>query len=340
DQRMYEIYGFEHLGRPATYQDWLDCLHADDRDAADAALHSALEGDQDFDIEFRVWRHSDGQLRWVKATAMVQRAPEGTPLRMTGINYDITERKQAETQLMQTAAQLQASNQELEAFAYSVSHDLRSPLRAIDGFSRALLEDYGHQFDSEGKDYFERIRSNISRMGMLIDDLLRLSRVSRAEMHYGTVNLSDLAQEQIRDLQAAEPNRQVNVAIAPDVIVEADSTLMRVVLTNLLQNAWKFTSHHATAQIEFGVIREGEQPTYFVRDDGAGFDMTYANKLFGVFQRLHNTHEFPGTGIGLATVQRAIHRHGGQVWAEGAIERGATLYFTLPNSHPHRSLEV
>ncbi|HEY9646744.1 MAG TPA: PAS domain-containing protein, partial [Chroococcidiopsis sp.] len=147
DQRMYEIYGLQDLGRPATYQDWLDCLHVDDRDTAEAALHSALQGNQDFDIEFRIWRHSDGQLRWVKATAMVQRDPEGRPLRMTGINYDITERKQAETQLMQTAAQLQASNQELEAFAYSVSHDLRSPLRAIDGFSRALLEDYGHQFD-------------------------------------------------------------------------------------------------------------------------------------------------------------------------------------------------
>lgn len=243
---------------------------------------------------------------------------------------DITSRKQAETQLLQTTAQLEASNRELEAFAYSVSHDLRAPLRAIDGFSKALLEDYGDQFDAEGQDYFDRIRHNVQRMGMLIDDLLSLSRVSRYEMQRRTVNLSRLVQEQATELQASAPDRQVEFTIAPNAIVSADLTLMRVVINNLLENAWKFTSHHSSACIEFGIIKQKGRLVYFVRDDGAGFDMTYADKLFGVFQRLHNTHEFPGTGIGLATVQRAIHRHGGQVWAKSFVEQGATIYFTIP----------
>lgn len=244
---------------------------------------------------------------------------------------DITDRKRVEEQLLQTTAQLQASNRELEAFAYSVSHDLRSPLRAIDGFSKALLEDYGDQFDDEGKDYFDRIRRNVQRMGMLIDDLLRLSRVSRSEMRYTVVNLSALVQEQVQELQVSEPSRRVECVIAPHAIVTADLTLMRVVISNLLQNAWKFTNHHSCARIEFGIIKQDEWPVYFIRDDGAGFDMTYSSMLFGVFQRLHNTHEFPGTGIGLATVQRAIHRHGGRVWAEAAVEQGATIYFTVPS---------
>ena len=245
---------------------------------------------------------------------------------------NISDRKQSEVKLQQTTIQLEASNKELEAFAYSVSHDLRSPLRAIDGFSKALLEDYGDQFGAEGKDYFDRIRHNVGRMGMLIDDLLRLSRVSRSEMQYSIVNLSTLVQEYLHELQTIDPDRQVIVGIAPEAIVFADLTLMRVVISNLLQNAWKFTSHHATARIEFGAVQRDGQSIYFVRDDGAGFDMVYAKMLFGVFQRLHNTHEFPGTGIGLATVQRVIHRHGGQVWAEAAVEQGATVYFTVSHS--------
>jgi light-regulated signal transduction histidine kinase (bacteriophytochrome) len=173
-------------------------------------------------------------------------------------------------------------------------------------------------------------------MGDLIEDLLRLSRVSRSEMQYNNVNLSMLVSEQFDELQAINPERQVEIAIAPNVCVSADKTLMRVVISNLIQNAWKFTSHHPTALIEFGVIssenQQDDQFTYFVRDDGAGFDINYSKMLFGVFQRLHNTNEFAGTGIGLATVQRAIHRHGGRVWAEGAVEQGATIYFTVPNA--------
>ncbi len=328
DERMYEIYGLQQLNRTTVYQDWAARLHPDDLEPAETALQAAIRGEGDYDMEFRIWR-TDGKPRWVRSTALVQRNKQGEALRMIGINYDITDRKQSEAKLLQTQAQLETSNQELEAFAYSVSHDLRSPLRAIDGFSKALLEDYGDQFDDEGKNYFERIRHNIQRMGMLIDDLLRLSRVSRSEMRYSAVNLSVLVQEQIKELQASEPERQVEFIVAPEAIVSADLTLMRVVISNLLENAWKFTSHHATAQIEFGIIKQDEQSIYFVRDDGAGFDMAYSAMLFGVFQRLHNTNEFPGTGIGLATVQRAMYRHSGQIWAEAAVEQGATIYFRI-----------
>ena len=274
-----------------------------------------------------------GTPKWWDVVVTPMQDEAGQVTQFLAVSRDITVLKQAEVEFLQTTAQLEASNKELEAFAYSVSHDLRSPLRAIDGFSRALLEDYGDQFGAEGKDYFDRIRHNVGRMGTLIDDLLNLSRVSRSEMQYNAVNLSTLVQEQLHELQALEPERQVIGVVAPGAIVSADATLMRVVISNLLQNAWKFTSHHATAHIEFGIMQREEQSIYFIRDDGAGFDMAYANMLFGVFQRLHNTHEFPGTGIGLATVQRAIHRHGGKVWAEGAVEQGATFYFTVPHSH-------
>lgn len=237
-------------------------------------------------------------------------------------------------------AQLQTSNRELEAFAYSVSHDLRAPLRAISGFSEALIEDYGTAFDAEAELYFTRIQKNILRMEQLIADLLTLSRVARATIRLRRVNLSALAEELIHDLQAAEPERQVEVEILPDITVFADETLMRVVLSNLLQNAWKFTSRRTTARIEFGTTDREGQRIYWIRDDGAGFDMTYARKLFGVFQRLHSAHEFAGTGIGLATVQRAIHRHGGTIWAEGAVEQGAAFYFTVPGAAVSPNLSV
>ena len=331
DDQMYELYGITSDEFQGVYDAWLSRLHPDDRPMAETAIQQALAGEKEYDLEFRVV-HPDGSIHFIKANALVQRTDRGEPQRMVGINFDITDRKQAETTIQQTAAQLKASNRELEAFAYSVSHDLRAPLRAINGFSKALLEDYGGIFDEEAQDYFGRICSNVNRMSLLIDDLLNLSRVSRSDIRCTMVNLSTLAQELINELQTSEPMRSVEWIIAPEAIVCADATLMRVVLTNLLDNAWKFTRHHPVARIEFGLICSDEQPTFFVRDNGAGFDMRYAKMLFGVFQRLHSIHEFPGTGIGLAAVQRAIHRHGGCVWAESAVEQGATFYFTLPNS--------
>lgn len=337
---VFRIFGRDPAAGMPSFDELQRLYHPEDQLHHNQTVQRGLETGQPYDLECRAYR-PDGTLVYIQARGEPVFDSTGQLVQLVGTILDITDRKQAELTLQQTTAQLAASNQELEAFSYSVSHDLRSPLRAIDGFSRALIEDYGEYLDDQGRDYFDRIRRNIQRMGMLIDDLLRLSRVSRSEMHYVTVNLSTLVLEQVSELQVSEPNRQVDVVVAPDVLVSADATLMRVVISNLLQNAWKFTSHHPTARIEFGTTQVNGQLTYFVQDDGAGFDMAYANMLFGVFQRLHNTHEFPGTGIGLATVQRAIHRHGGRVWAEGQVEQGATIYFTLPftpiTTEGHRS---
>lgn len=249
---------------------------------------------------------------------------------------DVTQRKLIEEDiqklnedLKRRAAQLESANKELEAFAYSVSHDLRAPLRTIDGFSLALLEDYAGQIPDEGQDYLMRIRTAAQRMAQLIDDLLNLSRVSRAPIELMDINLSSLVHTVVRDLQQAQPQRIVEIVITPDLIVRGDQRLMRIVLENLFSNAWKFTSKQEYARIEFGVQDADHQRTYFVRDNGAGFDMIYASKLFGTFQRLHANTEFPGIGIGLAIVQRIIQRHAGHVWAEAAIDKGATFYFTL-----------
>lgn len=255
---------------------------------------------------------------------------------------DITERKQAENRikrlnddLKQRALKLESANKDLEAFSYSVSHDLRAPLRAVDGFSTMLLDRYGAQLDAQGRHYLQRVQEGAQRMGELINDLLVLSRITRSEMHSQVVDLSALARTIVTDLRKTQPERQVAFLIADDVVVDGDAGLLRAALENLLGNAWKYTSKHLAARIEFGVSHQDGQPVYFVRDDGVGFDMTYVGKLFGAFRRLHAADEFEGTGIGLATVQRIIHRHGGRVWAEGAVQQGATFYFTLPQSAVH-----
>ncbi|HZU54206.1 MAG TPA: ATP-binding protein, partial [Holophagaceae bacterium] len=242
--------------------------------------------------------------------------------------------RELEGRVSQRTAQMEMANQELEAFAYSVSHDLRAPLRGIDGFSQALMEDYGDQLDEAGRHYLSRVRAGTQRMGMLIDDLLRLSRVSRAQMQWGPVDLGPMAKAILDELRQQDAGRQVEVQIQDGLQASGDAHLLRIVLDNLLGNAWKYTSRHASARIEMGSLDKDGARAFFVKDDGAGFDMAYAHKLFGVFQRLHGAEEFPGTGVGLATVARIIHRHGGRIWAEGALEKGATFYFTLPGEGP------
>ncbi len=226
----------------------------------------------------------------------------------------------------------EAANRELEAFSYSVSHDLRAPLRSIDGFSLALLEDCYDQLSEEGRDYLRRVRAATQRMSQLIDDLLRLSRLTRSQLNIATVNLSALARQIFENLQDAEPHREVCWKVSDNVRALGDQELLGVVLENLIGNAWKFTSKTDQPVIEFGrMVFQGET-AYYVRDNGAGFDMAYADKLFSTFQRLHREDEFPGTGVGLSLVQRVIQRLGGRVWAEGAVGEGATFYFTL---HPN-----
>ena len=243
---------------------------------------------------------------------------------------DIPDLAATQEALSQRTIQLEAANRELESFSYSVSHDLQAPLRIINGFSQVLWENYLPNLDDRGKHYLQRIQANSKRMSDLIDALLQLSRVTRSQMKPVKVNLSAIAQDIIEELQAENPERQVEVKLAPNLETKGDPQLLRIVLWNLLHNAWKYTSKRSHPRIEFGIITENvPQPTYFIKDNGAGFDQTYVDKLFTAFQRLHSQAEFPGTGIGLATVQRIIYRHGGQVWAKGECDRGATIYFSL-----------
>ena len=235
-----------------------------------------------------------------------------------------------EQRVQERTTELAAANKELEAFSYSVSHDLRAPLRSLDGFSRILLEEYSPALDAQGQEHLQRIRHASQRMGQLIDNLLHLARITRAELRRASVDLTALARDILAELQAAEPERQVEVSLAAGLTVHGDARLLRVALTNLLGNAWKFTGKQAQARIEFGVLQAHGERAYYVRDNGAGFDMAYAQKLFGAFQRLHTESEFPGTGIGLAIVQRVILRHGGRLWAESAVGAGAAFFFTLP----------
>lgn len=234
-------------------------------------------------------------------------------------------------ELLASKAALEAANNELEAFSYSVSHDLRTPLRSINGFSQILLDDYASVLDEKGREHLARVRGSALRMAELIDDLLQLSRVTRTEIRRAHVDLSALARTIVEELRATAPDRAVDLTVEDGLVALADKNLVRVVFENLLGNAWKFTAHVAS-KIEVGSTRMGGEDVFFVRDNGAGFDMRHASKLFGPFQRLHSDHDFPGTGIGLATVQRIILRHRGRVWAEGAVQRGATVYFTLPAS--------
>src|SRR3989442_4075623 len=252
------------------------------------------------------------------ATDLEQRVEERT--------HALQERNEA---LRRNAAELLAANQELDAFAYSVSHDLRAPLRSIDGFSHVLLEDYAAQLDQAGQDSLHRVRAASQRMATLIDDLLKLARVTRAEMRTELVDLSGMARDIVAELQRATPERRVEFAIAPGLEARGDPRLLRVALDNLLRNGWKYTAKQARPQVEFASTNVNGERAFLVRDNGAGFDMKYADKLFGVFQRLHSAAEFEGTGVGLATVRRIITRHGGRIWAEGAVDRGATFYFTL-----------
>jgi signal transduction histidine kinase len=234
-----------------------------------------------------------------------------------------------EQRVQERTTELDNINKELEAFSYSVSHDLRAPLRAIDGFSQALLEDFSEKLDSSGQDHLQRVRLAAQRMSGLIDDLLNLSRVTRSEIRRENLDLSAVVRTVAEELQRGAPGRNVTFVIPEGLTVDGDSRLLRVAVENLLGNAWKYTSAHSCARIEFGLYQSNGRRAYFVRDDGAGFDPRYSDRLFGAFQRLHAMTEFPGTGIGLATVQRIIRRHGGEIWAEGAVEKGATFYFTL-----------
>jgi PAS domain S-box-containing protein len=334
------IHGYreqEILGRP------FSIFHSEEADwSPEAALQRAIAEGRFEDEGWRV--RKDGSRFWANTVLTPIRDEADRRLGFAKITRDLTEQKRAEEEIGRLNAdlerrvqvrtgELEAANAELEAFSYSVSHDLRAPLRAIDGFSHALMEDYPDQLPPAATDYLRRIVAGTRKMSDLIDGLLDLSRVSRAEMRWQEVDLSAMARQVAEGLQRSEPQRRVQWDIADALAARGDPRLLRVVLDNLIGNAWKFTGGKETARIQMGLRTNGER-AYFVADDGAGFDMAYAGKLFGAFQRLHNEREFEGTGIGLATVRRVVNRHGGRIWAEAEPGRGATFLFTLGPGMP------
>ncbi|MBI5687304.1 MAG: PAS domain S-box protein [Verrucomicrobia bacterium] len=330
--------GYEPGAFPGTYEAFLELVHPDSRDTLVAAQQRARDtGEYGAELKFQ---RRDGRVRWGLVRGQILYDDQGKPDRILGVDLDITKRKEAEEEVAklnaeleqrvkQRTAELAASNKELEAFCYSVSHDLRAPLRSIDGFSALVAERCSNILDATSLDYLQRARGAAQQMGHLINDLLQLSRVTRCELRQERVDLSAMAFAIADDLNNSQPDRQVSFAIEAGVVVFGDPRLLRIVLENLLNNAWKFTAMERQPRIEFGTRLENNLTTCFVRDNGAGFDMAYVHKLFEPFQRLHAVSEFPGTGVGLASVQRIIRRHAGRVWAEGAVNHGATFYFTL-----------
>jgi PAS domain S-box-containing protein len=332
--RHDQIFGYESLQPAWGAEIALSHVVPEDRDLFRASLAEAIETNG-FSIECRINRAGDRSLRWIAAQGRVYRNPEGKPVRMMGVIADTTERKQAEEtlerhrqELARSNADLALANKELEAFSYSVSHDLRAPLRHIDGFARILKEEHAAELSAEAQRYLDRVLHGVDLMGHLVDDMLTLARIGRRELVRRSTKLDALIRETIADLPETE-NRSIEWRIEPLPEVDCDPGLAKLVFTNLLANSLKFTRGRQPAVIEIGSLTEVSIVTLFVRDNGVGFDSTYADKLFGVFQRLHRQEDFEGTGVGLATVQRIVHRHGGTVWAESEVDRGATFFFTL-----------
>ncbi len=327
--RWKHMLGYEENEIGHRLEEWLGRIHLDDREAVEAKLEAHLRGESEsFESEHRMKLRS-GEYRWMLNRGLAVRDDHGAVVRMAGSQADIHERKEAEKELERRAAELANSNAELEQFAHSVSHDLRAPLRGINGFSQVLAEDYADRLDDEGRDYLRRVVAASARMGQLIDDILNLSRLARSELRWQRVDLSALVYDVAGEIQDAHPERRVELSVEDGHVVLGDASLLRVVLENLLSNAWKFTKNEAEPRIEFGGYQQNGVSVYYVWDNGVGFDMAYADQLFGDFRRLHSNEEYEGTGIGLATVARIIERHGGEVWAEGEEGRGATFYFKL-----------
>lgn len=367
-KRWMEMLGFAEHELPHHLDTYKRLAHPDDQRLAFRVLEANFNGSSSrYAMEQRMMC-KDGSWKWIVARGMVvEKDAQGRAVRMIGTHTDFTERRNAEmemarllesaeaarsalreanetmeSQVRERTAQLERANKELEAFSYSVSHDLRSPLRGIDGWSLALQEDYGAQLDATGREYLARIRSEAGRMGLLIDGMLEFARLSRTALAPRPLDLSAMASVVAERIRASHPERQIEFRIDAALQAEGDPRLLEAVLHNLLENASKFSASRRPAHIAFGrrwTTRPGAEAghaaqvqAFYVQDNGAGFDMQFAAKLFGVFQRLHRSSEYPGTGIGLATVQRIIQRHGGQVWAEAAPERGATFFFTLGGS--------
>ena len=338
---FHQILGCSPEEIQADVDSWYRCVHPEDCERVVHGIHQAIEsGQRVWSAEYRFCR-KDGSYAFIIDRGFVMHDARGKPMRMIGAMMDITQRRRAEEEIKQLNAdlekrvaertrQLEMANRELESFSYSVSHDLRAPLRAIQGFSKILLDEYRSQFPAEAVPYLDLIEGSGRRMGHLIDDLLALSKLGRHELRFSEINMRDLVEKVVVELLPAPVTRQIEFKLSRLPPCRADETLIRQVWINLLSNAIKFTGSREKAIIEVGSCHEAENEVYFVRDNGAGFDMAHAGRLFGVFQRLHSAEEFEGTGVGLAIVQRLVHRMGGRVWAESQLNEGAVFYFALP----------
>ena len=324
-ERLFHMSAEQTLGKPIS----IVYPEGSDEFLQNEVVKPALEKGN-HEIEVRLQR-ADGSIFPAHLSLSMLRNEQGDPVGIVGYSIDLSETKKREQQLSVLSRKLQESNKELEAFSYSVSHDLRSPLRSIDGFSLAIVEDYGDRLDDTGRDYLNRVRRAAQRMGTLIDELLELSRVNRAEMKIETLNLNEIAQRSFDDLAANQPERQVELEMEDNMQLQGDARLCAIVLDNLIGNAWKFTVQEEKPRITIKSLEDNPK-VFYISDNGVGFDMRHADKLFGAFQRLHQANEFPGTGVGLATVQRIINRHGGKIWAQSKPGEGATFFFTFdPN---------
>jgi PAS domain S-box-containing protein len=339
DNDLHKLFGLKPGEFRGTWKDSVRMIHPADRATVDQVIRRALEVRKEFVVEFRVvW--PDGAVHHLASRGKALFDEHGKPLRMTGVCMNITQSKEAEDEIRRLNAELEqrveertselaAANQELEAFTYSVSHDLRAPLRHIDAYARILCEEFASELPAPAQKYIERIRHGTDSMGELVDDLLNLGRVGRQELNWQLVDLNDLVDESIRDLDSEVRDRKIDWKISPLPQIRCDKGLVRQIFANLISNAVKYTRPRESAVIEIGQAGEQKDLAIFVRDNGVGFSMNYAHKLFGVFQRLHRADEFEGTGVGLAIVDRIVRKHGGRVWAEAELDRGAVFYFTL-----------
>jgi PAS domain S-box-containing protein len=345
NEALLAVFGYDpaEAGGPIAHAKawWTERIHSEDRARVEESFGAAATSASETWCQEYRFRRRDGSYAVVLDRGYIGRGPDGTAVRFIGSMADISAQKAAEERIRQLNARLEqivqdrtkelvAANKELESFCYSVSHDLRSPLRSIAGFSQAVLDDCVGSLGPDGQAHFRRIQAAVLRMSALIDGLLALSRLTRKEMERSPVDLSALAGAVVEELGRSDPGRRVDVDIEPGLAAVGDRQLIRAMLQNLLENAWKFTARRPEARIAFGRDAGDRRRPFFVRDNGAGFDMTFRDKLFNPFQRLHGDDEYPGNGIGLATVLRIVHRHGGRVWAEGRPGHGATFYFTLP----------
>jgi PAS domain S-box-containing protein len=341
---VYRVVGLNRTSHPPEPAQAIAGYDAESASIIDAAFRRLVAEAEPWDLELGLVR-GDGQRIWVRVIGLPA-IEGGRVVRVSGTISDVTDRRRAEEEIRTLnaeleqrvaarTAELERVNRELESFAYSVSHDLRAPLRAVDGFSKVLLDDHGEKLDEEGRHYLERVRAGAARMGTLIDEILQLSRLSRQQFERVPIDMSALAREVIAELKGVEPDRRVEVEIQDGLLAAGDLELVRAILENLLGNAFKFTSKTARPRVRFGAAEQDGVPVYYVADNGAGFDMAHAAGLFQPFHRLHRDTEFPGTGIGLATVVRAVHRHDGVIWAHAAANQGATFHFSLaPGAHP------